>query len=133
MINGISHITLIVHDLEIAGRFLQDVLDAKEVYASGEKRHSIAKEKYFLAGMVWICIMEGDSLPGRTYSHIAFSVPDSGLDACVARIKAAGAEILPGRPRGKGEGQSVYFYDFDNHLFELHTGTLEERLLSYSL
>ncbi|MDP3309636.1 MAG: FosX/FosE/FosI family fosfomycin resistance thiol transferase, partial [Polaromonas sp.] len=24
-----------------------------------------------------------------------------------------------------------YFYDFDNHLFELHTGTLDERLRQY--
>jgi fosfomycin resistance protein FosX len=25
-----------------------------------------------------------------------------------------------------------YFYDYDNHLFELHTGTLEERLARYA-
>ncbi|MGC3347905.1 FosX/FosE/FosI family fosfomycin resistance thiol transferase, partial [Enterococcus faecium] len=31
----------------------------------------------------------------------------------------------------KGEASSIYFYDFDNHLFELHTGTLQERLKSY--
>ena len=30
-----------------------------------------------------------------------------------------------------GEGRSLYFYDDDNHLFELHTGTLEERLQRY--
>ncbi len=26
------------------------------------------------------------------------------------------------------EGQSIYFYDYDNHLFELHTGNLAMRL-----
>ncbi len=31
-----------------------------------------------------------------------------------------------------GEGHSLYFYDHDNHLFELHTGTLEERLARYA-
>jgi len=36
------------------------------------------------------------------------------------------------RPRIDGEGESLYFYDFDNHLFELHSGTLEERLASYA-
>ncbi len=30
-----------------------------------------------------------------------------------------------------GEGRSLYFHDHDNHLFELHTGTLEERLARY--
>jgi hypothetical protein len=33
-------------------------------------------------------------------------------------------------PRVEGEGRSLHFYD-DNHLFELHTGTLEERLERY--
>jgi hypothetical protein len=36
------------------------------------------------------------------------------------------------RSRGAGEGYSIYFYDFDNHLFELHTGSLPERLEHYS-
>ncbi|EIW18957.1 lactoylglutathione lyase-like lyase [Pelosinus fermentans DSM 17108] len=31
----------------------------------------------------------------------------------------------------EGEGRSLYFYDYDNHLFELHTGTLTERLKRY--
>lgn len=28
--------------------------------------------------------------------------------------------------------REVYFYDFDNHFFELHTGTLEQRLERYA-
>nr|WP_187355155.1 hypothetical protein [Paenibacillus tengchongensis] len=35
------------------------------------------------------------------------------------------------RLRIGGEGIPLYFYDYDNNLFELHTGTLEERLASY--
>ena len=30
------------------------------------------------------------------------------------------------------ERQSLYFHDFDNHLFELHAGTLDERLAAYA-
>jgi len=40
-------------------------------------------------------------------------------------------EIRPPRSRVAGEGASLYLYDFDNHLFELHTGTLEQRLARY--
>ena len=34
--------------------------------------------------------------------------------------------------RVEGEGSSLYFHDWDNHLFELHTGTLETRLERYA-
>ncbi|HUE86469.1 MAG TPA: hypothetical protein VMO26_10365 [Vicinamibacterales bacterium] len=40
--------------------------------------------------------------------------------------------VRPPRPRVEGEGEFLYFYDFDNHLFELHTGTLEQRLRCYA-
>lgn len=30
------------------------------------------------------------------------------------------------------EGNSLYLYDFDNQVFELHTGTLDERLTRYA-
>lgn len=51
---------------------------------------------------------------------------------CEARLRALGAEVKPPRARVEGEGLSLYFYDFDNHLFELHTGTLAQRLARYA-
>ncbi len=47
-------------------------------------------------------------------------------------MRALGLEVREGRPRVEGEGRSIYFYDGDNHLFELHTGTLQARLARYS-
>ena len=44
-----------------------------------------------------------------------------------------GLDLREGRSRMTGEGQSIYFHDHDNHLFELHTGTLAERLARYAL
>ncbi len=75
--------------------------------------------------------MEGNSLPSRTYNHIAFKIDEAEYDGYLERIVKLGLEIKAGRPRVVGEANSIYFYDFDNHLFELHTGTLEERLLKY--
>ena len=40
-------------------------------------------------------------------------------------------DIKRPRPRLSGEGQSLYSYDFDNHLFELHTGSHKTRLDAY--
>lgn len=132
-IEGISHITLIVQDLDRTGNLLSSVLGAKEVYDSGEKTFSISKERFFLVGGIWIAIMEGGSLPDRTYNHIAFKIPEFEFEAYRQRLKAAGVDFYEGRPRIQGEGVSLYFHDYDNHLFELHTGTLEERLRTYEV
>jgi fosfomycin resistance protein FosX len=43
-----------------------------------------------------------------------------------------GLKMKEARSRVEGEGQSLYFYDYDNHLFELHTGKLEDRLTTYA-
>ena len=76
--------------------------------------------------------MEGEPLPSRTYNHVAFKIEDADFDAYAAKIKALGLEMRPPRRRVAGEGRSIYFYDDDNHLFELHTGTLAERLERYA-
>ncbi|MBL1223523.1 FosX/FosE/FosI family fosfomycin resistance hydrolase [Enterococcus sp. BWR-S5] len=128
---GISHMTFIVHDLNKAALFFKTVFTAEEVYSSGEETFSVAKEKFFLIDDLWIAIMEGKSLPTRTYNHIAFKIDATEVDDYLDRIRSLGLEIKDGRARVSGEGQSIYFYDYDNHLFELHTGTLEERLARY--
>lgn len=129
-INGISHITLICRDLDKSAELFRTLFEAVEVYSSDKMNFSISKEKFFLIGDLWIALMEGPPLE-RTYNHIAFQVKDEDLPSFEAKIKALGLEILPGRPRNPQEGQSLYFYDYDNHLFELHTGDLSTRLKYY--
>jgi fosfomycin resistance protein FosX len=131
MIEGLSHITLITRDLDRMSAILEQVLDGREVYASGDDTFSLSREKFYVVGGQWIAIMEGESLASRTYNHIAFKIPAAALDTYRARIETLGLEFRQSRPRVAGEGHSVYFYDHDNHLFELHTGTLEERLERY--
>lgn len=131
MVSGLSHITLIVKDLNRTTTFLQNIFNAEEIYSSDDKTFSLSKEKFFLIAGLWICIMEGESLQERTYNHIAFQIQSEEVDEYIERIKSLGVEIKPERPRVQGEGRSIYFYDFDNHLFELHAGTLEERLKRY--
>jgi len=131
MIRDISHITFIVKNLEQATRFLTQIFDAKEVYSSGNKTFSISKEKFFLIGNIWIAIMEGDSHRGKTHNHIAFQVSKKDFPQYVERVKKLGIEIEDSRSRIPGEADSIYFYDYDNHLFEIHAGTLEERCVKY--
>ncbi len=132
MIAGLSHMTFVVRDLERMTRILTGIFGAREVYASGGEIFSIAHEKFFQVGDLWIAVMEGEPLPSRTYNHVAFKIEDAEFEVYEAKVKAMGLEIRPPRQRVTGEGRSIYFYDDDNHLFELHTGTLGERLERYA-
>lgn len=131
MIKGFSHITFIVSDLERMSNFLITMFNAKEIYSSDGKEFSISKEKFFLIHDLWIAIMEGEPVSQKSYNHVAFEVAESDFNEYLDRIRSLGVAVLKGRSRMEGEGRSLYFYDYDNHLFEIHTGTLKERLKSY--
>ena len=132
MIEGLSHITLIVADLDRMEQLLSTVLDAEKVYDSGSETFSLSPERFFLVGGVWIAVMAGESLSERSYNHIAFKISPDQFKMYLERIRSLGLEFREGRSRVNGEGQSIYFHDHDNHLFELHTGTLETRLARYA-
>jgi fosfomycin resistance protein FosX len=131
MIEGLSHVTLVVRDLDRAGAFVRDALGGREVYASGEREFSTSAERFYLVGGVWLALMQGEPRERSGYEHVAFKVADADLDAWAERLRGLGIELREGRPRVAGEGRSLYFYDHDDHLFELHTGTLEQRLQRY--
>ena len=92
----------------------------------------LPKTEVFEVGGIWIAVMEGDPLSEKTYNHVAFKVSANDLPRYRAAIEHLRLTIRESRPRIEGEGLSLYFYDFDNHLFELHTATLAERLKAYA-
>lgn len=130
-VSGLSHLTFVVRDLDRTTRLFVEGLGAQEVYASGADSRSLSPEKFFLLGGIWIATMQGEPLPARSYRHVAFAVTAAELPGYRVRLEALGVEFGPSRPRIEGEGESLYFHDFDNHLFELHAGTLEARLQAY--
>ena len=131
MITGISHITFIVKNLDRTANLFKKVFDAKEIYTSEEKKHSLYKEKFFLIGNQWIAIMESEAIVQPTNHHIAIKIVEQDVDIYLKKIKNLNLELKPPRQRMSGEGYSIYFHDYDNNLFELHTGTLSQRLTSY--
>ncbi|MCA3623066.1 MAG: FosX/FosE/FosI family fosfomycin resistance thiol transferase [Methylobacterium sp.] len=142
MVSGLSHITFVVRDLDRMEGILTAVLGARKVYDSGDVTFSLSPERFFLVGgepgdrdapaPIWIATMQGDSLPTRSYNHVAFKIDDGQYDQCLAAIQTLGPDLRESRSRVAGEGRSLYFHDDDNHLFELHTGTLDERLARYA-
>lgn len=131
MIEGISHITFIVKDLEKSSNLFKDIFDAQEVYDSSEKNFSYTREKFFLISNQWIALMEGKSLHERSYNHVAFKIAEKDYEKLFKKIERYGLEIEESRKRIEADSKSIYFYDYDNHLFEFHTGTLDERLIGY--
>lgn len=123
--------TFIVRDLDRMEAILVGVLGARKVYDSGEARFSLSRERFFDVAGLWIAIMEGEPLPTQTYNHVAFKITEADYDTCLSQIAALGLALRESRARVDDEGRSIYFYDDDNHLFELHTGTLAERLARY--
>ena len=130
---GISHLTFIVSDLDRMAALLCQGLGAHEVYDSAGNNFSLSREKFFVLGGVWLAVMEGEPPTERSYQHVAFAVEEADLPTYEACLQKLGVEIRQPRSRVDGEGQSLYFYDFDNHLFELHAGTLEQRLDRYGV
>lgn len=130
-ITGLSHLTFVVRDLERSARLWVEGLGAEQVYDSGDQFHSRSPERFFLLGGVWIALMQGE--PGtRSYRHVAFEVAADELPAFESRLRARGAEVQAPRPRIEGEGVSLYFHDYDDNLLELHSGSLQRRLLAYA-
>jgi catechol 2,3-dioxygenase-like lactoylglutathione lyase family enzyme len=127
--------TFIVQDLDRMEEILLTVFDAQKVYDSGGNTFSLSEERFFLLGPkdrpIWVAIMAGAPLPIRTYNHVAFKINDADYEQYLDRVQKLGLHVREGRSRVKGEGRSIYFYDEDNHMFELHTGTLDERLRRY--
>ena len=131
MIQTLSHMTFVVQSLDKMENLLVNIFDAQKVYDSGDKMFSLSKERFFLIGDIWVAIMEGEALSSKTYNHIAFKIDEDDFHNYLERIQSLGLEVSQGRPRVKGEGLSIYFYDYVNHMFELHTGNLQERLQRY--
>ncbi|WP_448003413.1 FosX/FosE/FosI family fosfomycin resistance hydrolase [Agromyces bauzanensis] len=133
---GLSHVTFIVSDLDRMERMLTAVLGAVRVYDSGRRTFSLSEERFFHVGngetATWIAIMRGDAPLPRTYNHVAFQVRRQDLPGLRETISDLGLDIRPPRSRVDGEGDSIYFHDDDGHLFELHAGSLRERLAVYS-
>ncbi|MBN9306313.1 MAG: FosX/FosE/FosI family fosfomycin resistance hydrolase [Devosia sp.] len=132
--SGLSHMTFVVADLDAMEAILVGVLGARKVYDSGPKQFSLSEERFFEIGEepLWVATMQGEALPARSYNHVAFKIDDSDFEIYRARIASLGLDLRESRPRIAGEGRSLYFHDHDNHLFELHTGTLAERLAAYA-
>lgn len=116
-IQGINHLAFVCKDLEKSTSLFNVIFGAEELKTT-------KNEKFLKLANFWIVLIQGEPLE-KSYNHYAFQVDAKDLPELEEKIRSLELTILPGRERIAGENHSLYFYDYDNHLFELHTGDLQ--------
>lgn len=128
LVKGLNHLLFSVSNLEKSIQFFQQVFDAKLLV----KGKSTA---YFDLSGIWLALNVEKDIPRseiyHSYTHIAFSIEEADFEKMYDKLKRLEVNILPGRTRDGKDKNSIYFTDPDGHKFELHTGTLKDRLDYY--
>ena len=125
-LNGIHHIALNVKDMERATDFYSDILGFKEVTRTSNLTG--LKHVELDAGNVFLALFESPDLDFENaqktmtddgYLHFAFGADKDQFSTIVQTLKDHGVRF-DGEPRNHGGGDSVYVYDPDGHVIEIH-------------
>ncbi len=113
ILDELSHIALVVADPRRTATFFQKLFDAPVVSRTDEDGHD---ETLIRLGRIWFQLVPAEIQPQRTGDHIAFHVSQQGLQATLSKLQDLQMEFILAR----GE-TALYFFDYDNHVFELDT------------
>ena len=118
----IGHIALIVRDPGRTADLFASVLGAQVIADcpdNGGHPQTFAK-----FGGVWFVLRQGEGPPCRNGDHIAFEVSRGLLRTCADKLATFDVEHFMAR-----EDTTLYFTDYDNHVFELDAGgSIDEAL-----
>lgn len=111
MLGPIAHFALIVRDPARTAGFLHDLFDSPVLRRKDADGHD---ETFVRLGATWCVLVAADVARERTGDHIAFGVAPETIPLILEKLKAKGFEFILSNSR-----TSLYFFDFDNHIFEL--------------
>jgi catechol 2,3-dioxygenase-like lactoylglutathione lyase family enzyme len=118
MLHSLSHIALVVKDPPRTAALFHDLFSARVVERQDDAGHL---ETFVRLGGTWIVLVGAPVQRARTGDHIAFSATPEILEATVAKLQTMGREFIRAR-----SNRVLYFFDYDDHVFELDTGELDE-------
>ena len=122
MLKSISHVALVVKDPGKTAALFQDLFGVRAVERQDDEGHL---ETFLRLGGTWFALVGAPAERTRTGDHIAFHASPETLEATAAKLGAMGREFI--RARGN---TSLYFFDYDDHVFELDTADIDKELSS---
>ena len=120
MLGPIAHIALTVRDPARTAGFLRDLFDVPALRRTDAEGHD---ETFVRLGVTWFALVGADVKRERTGDHIAFRVARETIPSIAGKLKSKGCEFILSE-----SGTSLYFFDFDNHVFELDSSDQEQEL-----
>jgi catechol 2,3-dioxygenase-like lactoylglutathione lyase family enzyme len=120
MLGSISHIALVVKDPARTAALFHDLFGARAVEREDEEGHL---ETFVRLGDTWIAVVAAPVQRARTGDHIAFRATPEILEATAAKLQTMGREFIRAR-----SDRALYFFDYDDHVFELDTEDLDHEL-----
>jgi catechol 2,3-dioxygenase-like lactoylglutathione lyase family enzyme len=120
MLDAISHIALVVKDSGRTATLFKDLFGAQIVVRKEDDGH---EETYVRLGRTWFALAQAEVDRPRNGDHIAFAVSKSTLLETAEKLKAMNVEFFLAR-----SDTALYFFDYDNHVFELDTTDLDREL-----
>lgn len=120
MLESISHIALVVQDPGRTAALFRDLFSARVLERVDDEGHL---ETFVRLGGVWLVLVGAPVERTRTGDHIAFRATPEILEATAARLEAMGREFVRAR-----SNRALYFFDYDDHVFELDADDIDEEL-----
>lgn len=120
MLASLSHVAFTVKDPAKTAALFKDLFGARVVERKDEQGHL---ETFVRLGGTWMVLVRADVERARTGDHVAFRATPAILEATATKLKAMGREFI----RARGD-TALYFFDYDDHVFELDTEDLEAEL-----
>lgn len=120
MLESISHVALVVKDPARTAALFHDLFDARMVERQDDEGHL---ETFVRLGGAWIVLVGAPVQRTRTGDHIAFHAAAEIIEATVSKLQTLGREFVRAR-----SNRALYFFDYDDHVFELNTEDIDEEL-----